>query len=68
MIDWLYGAIKALHVITAVFMAAPLYNLIVVNERARFGKAPVHAGKYFERIIRGNSTRCYVFQRWKSIP
>jgi len=62
LIDWLYGAVKALHVITAVFMAAPLYNLIVVNERARFGKALIYVDRYFERIIRGNSTRCYVFQ------
>jgi len=43
-------------------MAAPLYNLNVVNERARFGKAPIYVDRYFERILRGNSTRCYVFQ------
>ena len=54
--------LKALHVIAVVFMAAPLYNLIVVNERVRFGKAPLEVDQYFENIIRGNSTRCYVFQ------
>lgn len=35
----LYNLLKALHVISVVFMAAPLYNLIVVNKRVRFGKA-----------------------------
>ena len=54
--------VKALHVVAVVFMAAPLYNLIVVNERVRFGKAPLEVDQYFENIIRGNSTRCYVFQ------
>jgi len=58
----MYEVIKFLHVLTVVFMAAPLYNLIVVNERARFGKAPLPVDRYFESIIRGNSTRCYVFQ------
>ncbi|MBI1875629.1 MAG: hypothetical protein HYS05_17320, partial [Acidobacteria bacterium] len=42
--------------------AAPLYNLVVVNERLRFGKAHLQVDQYFEAIIRGNSTRCYVFQ------
>lgn len=54
--------IKALHVVAVVFMAAPLYNLIVVNERVRFGKAPLAVDQYLENIIRGNSTRCYIFQ------
>jgi hypothetical protein len=58
----MYEAIKFLHVLTVVFMAAPLYNLIVVNERVRFGKAPVAVDKYFESLIRGNAKRCYVFQ------
>ncbi|MBI2016715.1 MAG: hypothetical protein HYS77_14440, partial [Candidatus Rokubacteria bacterium] len=53
---------KFLHVLAVVFMAAPLYNLIVVNERVRFGKAPLPVDRYFESIIRGNSTRCFVFQ------
>lgn len=59
--EW-YKVIKFLHVLTVVFMSAPLYNLIVVNERVRFGKAPLPVDRYFESIIRGNSTRCYVFQ------
>ncbi len=57
-----YNVLKFLHAITVVFMAAPLYNLIVVNERVRFGKAHVQVDQYFESIIRGNSARCYIFQ------
>ena len=57
-----YNVMKFLHVLAVVFMAAPLYNLIVVNERVRFGKAPLPVDRYFESIIRGNSTRCFVFQ------
>jgi len=58
----MYEVTKFLHVLTVVFMAAPLYNLIVVNERARFGKAPAAVDRYFENLIRGNAIRCYVFQ------
>ncbi len=58
----MYEVMKFLHVLTVVFMAAPLYNLIVVNERARFGKAPAAVDRYFENLIRGNAIRCYVFQ------
>lgn len=58
----LYDALKFLHIITVVFMAAPLYNLVVVNERVRFGKAHLDVDRYFENLIRGNAIRCYVFQ------
>ncbi|MBI4413715.1 MAG: hypothetical protein HY576_04985 [candidate division NC10 bacterium] len=58
----LYHLLRFLHVLTVVFMAAPLYNLIVVNERVRFGKAHLEVDRTFENIIRGNSTRCQVFQ------
>lgn len=58
----LYDTVKFLHVITVVFMAAPLYNLVVVNERVRFGKAHLDVDRYFENLIRGNAIRCYVFQ------
>ena len=57
-----YDLLKAFHVVAVVFMAAPLYNLIMVNERVRFGKAPLPVDQYFESVIRGNSTRCYIFQ------
>lgn len=58
----LYDLLKFLHILTVVFMAAPLYNLVVVNERVKFGKAHVQVDRYFENLIRGNATRCYVFQ------
>ncbi len=57
-----YQLLKFLHILAVVFMAAPLYNLIVVNERVRFGKAHLQVDQYFENIIRGNAARCYVFQ------
>lgn len=57
-----YDTLKFLHVITVVFMAAPLYNLVVVNERVKFGKAHLDVDRYFENLIRGNAIRCYVFQ------
>lgn len=58
----MYDALKFLHALTVVFMAAPLYNLIVVNERLRFGKAPYAVDRYFENLIKSNATRCFVFQ------
>ncbi len=57
-----YNAIKFVHVLTVVFMAAPLYNLIVVNERLRFGIAPYAVDRYFENLIKSNAVRCFVFQ------
>ncbi len=57
-----YQVLQFLHILAVVFMAAPLYNLIVVNERVRFGKAHLEVDQYFESIIRGNSTRCYIYQ------
>src|SRR4030067_667373 len=58
----LYDLLKFLHILTVVFMAAPLYNLVVVNERVKFGKAHLDVDRYFESLIRGNAARCYVFQ------
>ncbi|MBI4444079.1 MAG: hypothetical protein HY649_11990 [Acidobacteria bacterium] len=57
-----YDALKFLHILAVVFMAAPLYNLIVVNERLRFGKAPFAVDRYFENLIKTNAIRCFVFQ------
>lgn len=57
-----YSVLKFLHVLAVVFMAAPLYNLVVVNERVKFGKAHIQVDWYFENLIRGNAARCYVFQ------
>lgn len=57
-----YSAIKFLHILAVVFMSVPLYNLIVVNERVSFGKAPFAVDRYFENIIKGAAVRCYVYQ------
>lgn len=60
--NYVYDSVRFLHVLTVVFMSVPLYNLIVVNERAAFGKAPFAVDRYFENIIKGAAIRCYVFQ------
>lgn len=57
-----YDLLIFVHILTVVFMAIPLFNLIVVNERVMFGKAPLPVDLYFENIIRGGAKRCYVFQ------
>ena len=44
-------------------MSIPLFNLIVVNERAQMGAKFVYAtDRYFENIIRRGAVRCFVFQ------
>jgi hypothetical protein len=43
-------------------MSAPLYNLIIVNERARFGPMSYKIDRYLENLIKGSSIRCYAFQ------
>jgi len=46
-----------------VFMSVPLFNLIVVNERALLGKSfDYYADRYMENIIKHGAYRCYVFQ------
>jgi hypothetical protein len=57
-----HDAMRFLHVLAVVFMSAPLYSLIVVNERLRFGKAPYAVDRYFENLIKTNAIRCFVFQ------
>jgi len=61
-LGFLYDALIFVHILTVVFMSAPLYNLIIVSERAKFGKAPIQVDRYFENLIRGNTSRCYAFQ------
>ncbi len=59
----LYLALKFLHVMAFVFMSIPLFNLIVVNERAQLGPSfNYDADNYMENIIRRGSTRCFIFQ------
>lgn len=50
-------------VLAFVFMSAPLFNLIVVNERAELGAGfNYDADRNMENIIRRGVTRCFVFQ------
>src|SRR3990167_8490752 len=61
--EGLYAVLKFLHILTVVFMAAPLYSLIIVNERALFSPHMVYAvDRYMETMIGKNALRCYVFQ------
>lgn len=61
--DSLYQILKLWHIISFVFMSIPLFNLIVVNERALLGASfNFSADGYMENIIRHGSVRCYVFQ------
>lgn len=60
--NWL-PLIGFVHIITAVFMAVPLYSLVIVNERARLGrKVGADVDRYMENMVRGNARRCFVFQ------
>lgn len=55
--------LKFLHILTVVFMATPLYSLIIVNERALFSPQMVYqVDRYMETMIGKNALRCYVFQ------
>ena len=55
--------LKFMHVIGFVFMTVPLFNLIVVNERALLGVSfNYYADRYMENIIKHGAYRCYVFQ------
>jgi len=59
----LYDLLRFIHVISFVFMSVPLFNLIVVNERAVLGSSfNYHADRYMENIIRRGAQRCFVFQ------
>ncbi len=58
-----YDILKFLHVISFVFMSVPLFNLIVVNERALFGPSfNYYVDRYMENIILHGAYRCFVFQ------
>lgn len=56
------GLVVLLHVASALFMAAPLYMLVIVNERARLG-APLGLphDAYLENIVRRQPIRCYAY-------
>ncbi|MBI2304429.1 MAG: hypothetical protein HYU86_06740 [Chloroflexi bacterium] len=50
------------HVVAAVFMAAPLYALIITGERARF-PVPMNfnTDRYLENLLKNQPLRCYVY-------
>ncbi|OGO22902.1 MAG: hypothetical protein A2144_06895 [Chloroflexi bacterium RBG_16_50_9] len=51
-----------LHLLSMLFMAAPLYMLIIVNERARFNVPPgYNTDRYLENIIKRQPVRCYAY-------
>ncbi len=51
-----------LHLIAMMFMAAPLYALIAVNERARFTVPPgYNTDRYLENLIKFQPIRCYAY-------
>ena len=59
----LYDVLLFLHILSFVFMSVPMFNLIVVNERALLGiKFNYYADRYMENIIRHGASRCFVFQ------
>jgi hypothetical protein len=61
--DTAYAGLRTLHVLAFVFMSIPLFNLIVVNERAQLGSTfNYHTDRYMENIIRRGATRCFTFQ------
>ena len=54
--------ILVIHLISTLFMAAPLYMLIIVNERARFGlPLGYNTDRYMENIIKKQPIRCYAY-------
>ncbi len=51
------------HVMSFVFMSIPLFNLIVVNERAALNLSfNYHVDRYMENILGRGALRCFVFQ------
>ncbi len=61
--QWLYSLLKFVHFLSFIFMSIPLFNLILVNERARLSTTMVYGiDRYMERLIGGMLLRCYAFQ------
>ncbi|MDP3024907.1 MAG: hypothetical protein Q8O10_05170 [candidate division Zixibacteria bacterium] len=55
--------LKLAHILGFVFMSTPLFNLILVNERAALKAPQAYLPlRYMENIIGRNAKRCYVFQ------
>lgn len=61
--DNLLEVLRFVHVISFAFMSIPLFNLVVVNERAALGLPFDHnVDRYMENIIRRGALRCFTFQ------
>ena len=61
--DQIYNIAKFALVLGFAFMSIPLFNLIVVNERALMGPSfNYDTDRYFENIIQRGAVRCYIFQ------
>ncbi len=59
----IYDLLVFFHVMSFVFMSVPLFNLIVVNERASLGTPfNYYVDRYMENIIKNGAYRCFVFQ------
>ena len=57
-----YVIVLFFHLLSMLFMAAPLYMLVIVNERARFAvPAGYNTDRYMENIIKNQPVRCYAF-------
>jgi hypothetical protein len=57
-----YAVVLLFHLLAMLFMAAPLYMLVIVNERARFTiPASYNTDRYMENIIKNQPARCYAY-------
>ena len=56
------AVVLLLHLVAMLFMAAPLYALITVNERARFAVPPnYNTDRFLENVIKNQPIRCYAY-------
>ncbi len=62
MVSETFPLLKFVHIISAVVMAAPLYLIIVSNERGKLGP-PLNPRleRYMENVIKRQPMRCYVY-------
>ncbi len=57
-----YIVVLLLHLVAMLFMAAPLYALLAVNERGRFTIPPnYNTDRYLENILKSQPIRCYAY-------
>jgi hypothetical protein len=57
-----YIVVLLFHLLGMLFMAAPLYALLAVNERGRFTIPPnYNTDRYLENILKNQPLRCYAY-------